>query len=39
MNAELINLRKNYKQYKELIKYREFRKAYSQEKEVLATSI
>jgi hypothetical protein len=38
MNAELINLRKNYKQYKELIKYREFRKAYTQEKEALATT-
>jgi hypothetical protein len=37
MNAELISLRKNYKQYKELARYREFRKAYTQEKEALAT--
>ena len=37
MNAEMIHLRKNYKQYKGLLKFREFRKAYTEEKEALGT--
>jgi hypothetical protein len=35
MNSEMIQLRKNYKQYKGLLKFREFRNTYNQEREVL----
>ena len=37
MNAELILLRKNYKQYKGLMKFKELRKAYSKEQEAFGT--